>query len=164
TFQVLAQVAGRAGRGSQPGQVLLQTYNPDHFSIIAATRHDFMAFYNQEIAFRKAFGYPPFARMIQLKISGRDMKKTAHQAREIGAMCDRLKKDHPDFAQHIHVLGPIEAPITKKANRFRWQLLLKSPSAECLHRFARTLIFDNGLNISGGPVTVAVDVDPFFMM
>ncbi|MEZ4567685.1 MAG: helicase-related protein, partial [Desulfobacterales bacterium] len=164
TFQVLAQVAGRAGRGSQPGRVLLQTYNPDHFSIIAATRHDFMAFYNQEIAFRKAFGYPPFARMIQLKISGRDMKKTAHQAREIGAMCDRLKKDHPDFAQHIHVLGPIEAPITKKANRFRWQLLLKSPSAECLHRFARTLIFDNGLNISGGPVTVAVDVDPFFMM
>ena len=164
TFQVLAQVAGRAGRGSQPGQVLLQTYNPDHFSIIAATRHDFMAFYNQEIAFRKAFGYPPFARMIQLKISGRDMKKTARQAREIGAMCDRLKKDHPDFAQHIHVLGPIEAPITKKANRFRWQLLLKSPSAECLHRFARTLIFDNGLNVSGGPVTVAVDVDPFFMM
>jgi primosomal protein N' (replication factor Y) len=72
TFQVLAQVAGRAGRGKRPGRVILQTYSPDHFSITAATDHDFMKFYNQEISFRKAFNYPPFARMIQLKISGRD--------------------------------------------------------------------------------------------
>ncbi len=164
TFQVLAQVAGRAGRGSSPGRVLLQTYNPEHFSITAATGHDYMQFYNQEIAFRKAFGYPPFARMIQLKISGRDPKKTAKQAGEIGSLCERLKKDHTDFARWIDVLGPIEAPITKKANRFRWQVLLKSRSVERLHQFVRCLIFDGGLHLSGNPVTVAVDVDPFFLM
>ncbi len=164
TFQVLAQVAGRAGRGSRPGRVILQTYNPDHFSISAATEHDFMKFYNQEIAFRKAFKYPPFSRIIQLKISGRDREKTRDQTAEIGRMCDRLKKENTDFQQWIDILGPIEAPLSKVANRYRWQVLVKSESVDLLHRFVRSLIFENGLHLSGSPVKVAVDVDPFFMM
>jgi len=164
TFQVLAQVAGRAGRGDRPGRVILQTYSPDHFSITAATDHDFMKFYNQEIAFRKAFKYPPFARMIQLKISGRDREKTRQQALAIGKMCDRIKKESSDYRQWIDMLGPIEAPIARMANRFRWQLLIKSEGAELLHRFVRTLIFENGLHLSGNPVKVSIDVDPFFMM
>lgn len=164
TFQVLAQVAGRAGRGSRPGRVLLQTYSPEHFSITAATDHDFMKFYNQEIAFRKAFRYPPFARMIQLKISGRDREKTRQQALAMGALCEKLKKENRDYSQWIDILGPIEAPIARMANRFRWQMIVKSRGVELLHRFVRTLIFDNGLHLSGQPVKVAVDVDPFFMM
>jgi primosomal protein N' (replication factor Y) len=71
TFQLLAQVAGRAGRGDQPGRVILQTYNPDHFSIRAAKAQDFKAFFNQEIGFRKALGYPPYTRMIAVRISGK---------------------------------------------------------------------------------------------
>jgi primosomal protein N' (replication factor Y) len=164
TFQVLAQVAGRAGRGERPGRVILQTYSPDHFSVTAATDHDFMKFYNQEISFRKAFKYPPFSRMIQLKISGRDREKTRQQAVAIGKMCDALKKQNSDFAQWIDILGPIEAPISKKANRFRWQMIVKSEGIDLLHRFVRTLIFENGLHLSGNPVKIAIDVDPFFMM
>ncbi len=164
TFQVLAQVAGRAGRGERPGRVILQTYNPDHFSITAATDHDFMKFYNQEISFRKIFKYPPFSRMIQLKISGRDQEKTRHQAIAIGKMCDALKKENSDYKQWIDLLGPIEAPLSRVANRFRWQLIVKSEGVDLLHRFVRTLIFENGLHLSGNPVKIAVDVDPFFMM
>ncbi|MBC2717266.1 MAG: primosomal protein N' [Desulfobacteraceae bacterium] len=164
TFQVLAQVAGRAGRGNRPGRVILQTYNPEHFSITAATDHDFMKFYNQEISFRKTFKYPPFSRMIQLKISGRDREKTRQQSLDIGKMCNSLKKENSDYEQWIDILGPIEAPLTRVANRFRWQLLIKSQGVDLLHRFVRTLIFENGLHLSGHHVKVAIDVDPFFMM
>jgi len=164
TFQVLAQVAGRAGRGERPGRVILQTYSPDHFSITAATDHDFMKFYNKEISFRKVFKYPPFSRMIQLKMSGRDKDKTRKQALEIGKMCDALKKKNNDFKLWVDILGPIEAPLSKKANRFRWQMIVKSQSVDLLHRFVKTLIFENGLHLSGNPVKVSIDVDPFFMM
>ncbi len=164
TFQVLAQVAGLAGRGTRPGRVILQTYSPDHFSVTAATDHDFMKFYNQEISFRKAFKYPPFSRMIQLKISGRDREKTRQQAINIGKICDALKKENSEYGRWVDILGPIEAPISRKANRFRWQLLIKSEGVDLLHRFVRTLIFGNRLHLSGNPVKVAIDVDPFFMM
>lgn len=164
TFQVLAQVAGRAGRGERPGRVILQTYSPAHFSITAATNHDFMAFYNQEIAFRKAYNYPPFSRMVQLKISGPNMEKTRRQAEAAGGMCDRLKAENPDFQQWIEVLGPIEAPLSRIAGRFRWQILLKSANAPLMHQFARRLMFENNLHVPAGGVTVGVDVDPFFMM
>ncbi|RJP93719.1 MAG: primosomal protein N' [Desulfobacteraceae bacterium] len=164
TFQVLAQVAGRAGRGERPGRVILQTYSPEHFSITAATDQDFMAFYNQEISFRKTFNYPPFSRMIQLKISGADMKKTRHEATAMGGMCDALKRENPDFNQWIEVLGPIEAPLSRIAGRFRWQIILKSPNATLLHQFARRLVFENNLHLSGNAVRVGIDVDPFFMM
>ena len=72
TFQLLAQVAGRAGRGGMPGKVILQTYNPDHFSILSARDQDFKAFYDTEITYRKALNYPPFSRIIQIRISGKD--------------------------------------------------------------------------------------------
>ncbi|MDA8403889.1 MAG: primosomal protein N' [Desulfobacteraceae bacterium] len=164
TFQVLAQVAGRAGRGDRPGRVILQTYSPDHFSIKAATGHDFMAFYNQEIAYRKAFNYPPFSRMIQIKISGTDVEKTRREAKAIGGMCDHLKAGNLEFQQGLEVLGPIEAPLSRIAGRYRWQILLKSAHVSLLHQFARALIFENNLHLSNNAVKVGVDVDPFFMM
>lgn len=164
TFQMLAQVAGRAGRGDRPGRVILQTYSPDHFSITAATEHDFMAFYNHEIAFRKAFNYPPFSRMIQLKISGPDMGKTRSIAEAIGDMCDGLKAANSEFQQWIEVLGPIEAPLSRIAGRFRWQIILKSANVNLLHQFACRLVFENNLHLSAGGVKVGIDVDPFFMM
>ena len=91
TFQLLAQVSGRAGRGNRPGRVILQTYNPEHFSIAAAGQQDFIAFYRQEIGYRKALNYPPFSRMIQLKISGRGAQLTENHARQLGDLCRALK-------------------------------------------------------------------------
>jgi len=164
TFQLLAQVAGRAGRGDRPGRVILQTYNPDHFSILSAQKQDFIKFYNQEIGFRKDLQYPPFSRMIQLKISGKDKEKTRRFAEVFGELCHKIKTRNNSFSKWIDVFGPIEAPLFRIKNRYRWQMLLKSVSAEPLHRFARELIAENNRRFSNRQVRLGIDVDPFFMM
>ncbi|MBW2573909.1 MAG: primosomal protein N', partial [Deltaproteobacteria bacterium] len=123
TFQLLAQVAGRAGRGAVPGRVILQTYNPNHFAVLSATKQDFQTFYNQEISFRKSLNYPPFARMVQLKISGKDKDKTRRHAQDIGDLCDTLKNNNHSFLKSVEILGPIEASLPRIAKRYRWQIL-----------------------------------------
>ena len=70
TFQLITQVAGRAGRGDRPGRVIIQTFNPTHYSIIHARNHDYHAFYNEEISYRKELGYPPYSRISNIRISG----------------------------------------------------------------------------------------------
>ena len=164
TFQILAQVSGRAGRGTRPGRVILQTYNPEHFSITAATEQNFMKFYDQEIAFRKAFNYPPFSRMIQLKISGVNREKVHQKATAIGEQCAGLQKKKKRYNQWIDILGPIEAPLARIARRYRWQIMIKSQSTDLLHEFVKKLLFKNGKPFSHNQVRVAIDVDPFFMM
>jgi primosomal protein N' (replication factor Y) (superfamily II helicase) len=163
TFQLLAQVAGRAGRGLSPGKVILQTYNPNHFSIEASRHQDYKAFYRQEIEFRKALKYPPFTRMVQLRISGRDARQTAAHARTIGAHCQRLQQSRAGYAP-IEVLGPLEAPLARIANRYRWQLLLKGPQVGVLHRLVREVLFGPHAVAKKHDLTVSVDVDPVFLM
>jgi len=164
TFQLIAQVAGRAGRGDTLGKVVLQTYNPDHYSILTAKNQNFISFYNQEILFRKALNYPPCSRIIQLKISGQDKYKTEKHALTIGHLCHGLKKNNRSFFKYIEVLGPIEAPIYMIANKYRWQILLKSTSTKYLHQFIRRLLFDNPAQMMNKSIRVISDVDPFFMM
>ena len=164
TFQLLAQVAGRAGRGDQPGRVILQTYNPDHFSILAAKDQDFKAFFDQEIGFRKALGYPPFSRMIAVRISGKDSKQAAAHARALGENCRKLLAADGPYCGRIQVMGPIEAPLSRIAKHHRWQILVKSPHTAMLHRFAYELILDHRAAPAGRQVKVTVDVDPFFLM
>jgi primosomal protein N' (replication factor Y) len=164
TFQLLAQVAGRAGRGSVPGRVILQTFNPDHFSILSATKQDFLSFFNSEIDARKSLNYPPFSRMVQLKISGKDKKKTQQHAHIVGDLCHFLKQSNRSFFKPIEVLGPIEAPLPKIAKQYRWQIILKGVTVRPLHKFLHTLWFKNRKQISNRHVKVVVDVDPLFMM
>jgi primosomal protein N' (replication factor Y) len=164
TFQLLAQVSGRAGRGDSPGSVILQTYNPDHFSIMAAKSQDFKAFYKKEIGFRKILSYPPFARIIQLKIAGRDRPKTRDYAQGLGDLCVKLQNDNKSFKAFVELLGPIEASLPRIAREYRWQILLKSRRVDVLHRFARQLLFDNLKLFNNRLVKIAVDVDPFFLM
>ena len=164
TFQLLAQVSGRAGRGVVPGKVILQTYNPTHFSILSAKSQDVKTFYNQEIVFRKALDYPPFSRMIQFKISGKDKKKTQKHAQTLGDVCNILQKSDKSFLKSVKILGPIEASIAKIAKRYRWQILLKGLNAKLLHQFVKHLLFKNKSIFSNKSVKVVVDVDPFFMM
>jgi primosomal protein N' (replication factor Y) len=164
TFQLLAQVAGRAGRGDKPGRVILQTYNPDHFSIAAARQQDYIAFYQQEISFRKALNYPPYSRMIQLKISGKDPQETENHARLLGDLCRTLKVKHSTDYQSVEIMGPIEASLTRIAGRYRWQVLLKGLNAKALHQFINQLLSENPPVFTRQPVLVAIDVDPLFMM
>jgi primosomal protein N' (replication factor Y) len=164
TFQLLAQVAGRAGRGDRPGKVILQTYNPDHFSIDAARQQDFMSFYNQEIGFRNALKYPPFSRLVQLKISGKNPQETKNHAYLLGDLCQSMKASQSSLYQSVDILGPIEASLTRIARRYRWQILLKGMNTRVLHQFINQLMSDHTRVFSRHQVKVAIDVDPFFMM
>jgi primosomal protein N' (replication factor Y) len=164
TFQLLAQVAGRAGRGDRGGRVILQTYNPEHFSIAAARKQDFISFYNQEIVFRKALNYPPYSRMIQLKISSKDPGKAERHAQILGDLCRMLKTKDSACYQSVEIMGPIEASLARIAGRYRWQILLKGSDAKSIHRFINLLLSENPAAFTGQSVQVAIDVDPFFMM
>ena len=164
TFQLLAQVAGRAGRGDQPGKVILQTYSPEHFSIQAARDQDFKAFFDREIGFRKSLGYPPLTRMIALRISGKDARKTADHAQRLSDGCRNLLSAGGPFHGQVNVMGPIEAPIPRIADRFRWQILFKSASTGLLHQFVCELATAAGGTLGKGKIRAVVDVDPFFLM
>jgi primosomal protein N' (replication factor Y) len=164
TFQLLAQVSGRAGRGAAPGQVILQTYNPHHFSISAAKDQNFNAFYTQEIRFRETLNYPPFSRMIQLKISGKDPLKTEAHALKLGDVCTHLKSSNSSFYGPVEIMGPIEASLARIAERYRWQILLKSSNSKAMHHFVAQLLAQNPTRFNNPRVRVIIDVDPFFMM
>ncbi|GAB6906606.1 primosomal protein N' [Desulfosarcina cetonica] len=164
TFQLLAQVAGRAGRGNAPGKVILQTYNPEHFSIVAAKHQDFATFFNQEIGFRQALGYPPFTRMIAIRISGRNADQTADHARALGSAGQELLAADGDHQHQIQIMGPIEAPLARIANHHRWQLLVKSAHATRLHQFVHELVLGQKAPTIRSGVRVVIDVDPLFLM
>jgi len=164
TFQLLAQVAGRAGRGKVPGQVVLQTYNPKHFSILAARDQDSKQFYAREIAFRKALNYPPFSRIIQLRIVGKHKGHTGQVAMELGEACCALRQGSKSFCRNLEVLGPIPAPLARIAREHRWQILIKGKRVGTLHQFVRRLIQDRNELFNQRKAKVQIDVDPFFMM
>lgn len=164
TFQLLAQVAGRAGRGDVPGRVVLQTYNPQHFSILAAKAQDFKTFYEQEIVFRKELNYPPFARIIQFQISGKDKIKTEKVASMLGDTCRRLHKGSKSFVRSVEILGPIASPLAKIAKKYRWQILLKGLGVRPLHEFVHQVMDNCRPLLNNRNVKVTVDVDPFSMM
>ena len=163
TFQLLAQVAGRAGRGDRKGSVIMQTYNRDHFSITSSRKQDFTEFYLNEIPFRKALLYPPYSRIIQLKISGKDKKKVEETAEAAGEFLNSKIRRDLQIKESIQVLGPVEAGIPKIAARFRRQILLKGTSAFRLNRLVRELIEDREIKTNKG-VSIAVDVDPYHML
>ncbi len=164
TFQLLAQVAGRAGRGDRPGRVVLQTYNPGHFILQAACRQDFEAFYEAEIAFRRQLGYPPFTRLVLLRIGGPKREEAGRAAAAVGDSCRALRGAEEGGFQAVEVQGPVEAPLARIAGRSRFQVLLKCADAGLLHRFVDRWM---GLRTELGlprAVTVEVDVDPVFLL
>ncbi len=163
TFQILAQVAGRAGRGDLPGHVILQTYTPGHFSILAAQKQDFRAFYKTEIGFRKALFYPPFSRMIRFLIHGKDGQKTKALVNELAGLCKNAINTERPHMKSIIMLGPVEAPISRIAGRYRWQILFKGQSPEGLHRFVRRLKKEAPSLFNRQGIKVVIDVDPVFM-
>ncbi len=164
TFQLLAQVAGRAGRGTKPGKVIMQTYNPGHFSILSAKTQDFFKFYDNEISFRESLGYPPFSRMVQIKISAPDRNQANKSAVLTGEFLNNSIINNQSVYNSISVLGPIEAAIPKMANRYRWQILLKSANPSQLHKLASSLVDETNKSLKKNDVRITIDIDPYYMM
>ncbi len=132
TFQVLTQVAGRAGRSPLGGQVILQTFEPDHFVIQAAAGHDYDDYYQQELEFRRELGYPPFLRLIRLEIRDQDPKKAEKKAR---AFCTNLSGWIKEEGYHsTRIVGPTPAYFSRVRGEWRWQILVKGPNPLALVR------------------------------
>ena len=121
TFQLLTQVAGRAGRGEKPGEVLVQTMNPEHYAIALAGSQDYQAFYIHETKFRKAFWYPPFTAMASMLVRSRNLS----EAVSMGASLDKCLRPVPG---HVRLMGPASAPMAKLRAEHRFQFLIKSPN------------------------------------
>ncbi|NOX32112.1 MAG: primosomal protein N' [Deltaproteobacteria bacterium] len=163
TFQLLAQVAGRAGRGDTMGKVIMQTYNPEHFIIEAAKKQDFFKFFQNEAPFRKALMYPPFSRMIQLKISGDNFARVKAFAFNIANVLKAMLENEKKQGNAVDILGPIESPIQKISSRFRWQILVKSPSSSQVNRLVKFTMDHPSVTQKSG-IRVIVDVDPYSLM
>jgi primosomal protein N' (replication factor Y) len=126
TFQLLTQVAGRAGRGSLPGIVLIQTINPDHYAVRMAAAQDYTAFYEKELAFRRAMSYPPFTAMANVLVRSEKKELALRMSGELGM----LLTPPPE---KLRVMGPAEAPVPRLKAEYRYQLLIKSASRIALN-------------------------------
>ncbi len=164
TFQLLMQVAGRAGRGRWPGQVFIQTYHPDHYSILAASQHDYKKFYEQELVFRKELNYPPFSRMVNLRITGSKEEPTQQAAYRIGALARSLLKANKSKYSNIEILGPSPAPLSRLRGRFRFHCFLKGAPSKLLLSFTKEILSKCQPILLPGKLNLEVDVDPIQML
>ncbi|MBN2419765.1 MAG: primosomal protein N' [Deltaproteobacteria bacterium] len=164
TFQILSQVAGRAGRGVDMGQVIIQTFNPGHYAIEAAKKHDYKSFYEQEIRLRELLSYPPFGYLACIRLSGNEQGKTRSVSVELGQEMKRILSGWPKKGKEIQVLGPAEAPLSKLRGKYRWQLLLKSKNSSLLHYYLERVRDHSRTILKGSGVNMVIDIDPYQML
>lgn len=154
-FQLLTQVAGRAGRAEEPGRVILQTYAPEHPIVEAASRHHYLDFTLAELEQRQVFGLPPFNQLIALHLSGQDETRVISTAEALASSIDACS----DFTGQL--LGPAPCAIVRVANRYRWQLLVKNRYAER----GRNQLRETLSGFTCPPqVSLAVDIDPLRLL
>lgn len=159
TFQLLVQVGGRAGRGERPGQVILQTYQPDHPSVHFARTHDYAGFVRTEMDAREELGFPPFGRLVAVRI---DAGERGQAERTACALAD-FARDLPQVHERgVALLGPAPAPIERLRGRYRQRFLLKSSDRNALRAVAVALAarIDEGV----APARATLDVDPVAML
>jgi primosomal protein N' (replication factor Y) len=159
TFQLITQVTGRAGRGEKSGRVIIQTFQPEHYSIMMARNHDYLGLYKREIVLRKALGYPPFSRLVNIKIEGKENTNVQDVATRLAVLARRFQKD-----SEPEILGPAPAPLTRIRDKYRWQLLLKGRKLGMLHTFLHNLEGEISALSKAGTVKIIIDVDPEYMM
>ncbi len=162
TFQLVTQVAGRAGRGEYKGEVILQTYNPDHYSINFSKTHDYSGFYHTEIALRKEFLYPPYIELVSLLIYGENNNKVAYMAREVYNLLVKelnwIERDKLDD----FIIGPYPAPLERIKNNYRWQILIKSDKSnlKSLKTIVKRVCINNHYNLNMENIKFSIDIDP----
>ncbi len=160
TYQLIAQVTGRAGRGDTPGRVIIQTLQPDHYAIGLAAEHRYADLADQEVRIRASAGFPPFARLVFFLVEDCQELQARAKAEEIGrAARDWIKKNAS--SSQVSVLGPAPAAIERLRDRYRWQILLKATDMAVLHRLTDYLAAS--FQRSGGQ-RVLIDVDPENML
>jgi primosomal protein N' (replication factor Y) len=157
TFQLIAQAAGRAGRGDKEARVLVQTLNPDHFCFLSAIDHDYGAFFASEIEEREGVLYPPFSRLCSIRLDGVDERRLEKSVMRMKSSAEKIIKEKKYAG--LRVLGPAPALVFKVRGRYRWQFLVKAEYASQLVGFVREL--KRGFNASADTgVRLLIDMDP----
>ena len=153
TFQLLTQVAGRAGRGDLPGEVLVETYYPEHYAIQLAARQDYLAFFEKEVQFRRLLHYPPFTALASILVRDTKIENAIRWSRQLSAFLA------PQESRGVKVLGPAAAPLARLKREYRFQFLLKAPKrAQLTRAVSELLAFSEEKEIP--QKAVLVDVDP----
>ncbi len=149
TFQLLCQVAGRAGRGFMPGKVVIQTYCPEHYAVQAASRHDYLTFYNRELEYRREFGYPPFSELACMTFSHTNQEACMKEVDRIERLLrqEKERRGLPD----IRAIGPMPAFVPRLRGRYRWQLVLCGTD---LDDFLRDIPLPRGWTVDIDPVSM----------
>ncbi|HEY7354293.1 MAG TPA: primosomal protein N' [Terriglobales bacterium] len=157
TFQLLTQVAGRAGRGNTPGKVILQTYFPDHYAVQYTAQHDFLGFYEKELRFRSWMHYPPYSSLANVVVRSAKLDETLRWSGVLGRWFQKTRHEG------VRVLGPAAAPIERLKRDYRYHFILKSPSREKLNMLLRAMLSEAAKeNIPR--TNVIVDVDALWLM
>lgn len=157
TFQLLSQMAGRPGRGELAGEVLIQTFYPEHYCLKFVKTHDYEGFYEKEIRFRRMMHYPPFTALALIHSGDRNPEAAAGRMRQLGKLLDRYASDQ------LRVLGPVPAPLQRLRSEHRFQIILKSSSRARLHEILRRCLREaeqQGLDAT----KIYVDIDPVNLM
>lgn len=162
TYQLLTQVGGRAGRGDFEGKVIVQTYNPEHFSIALAKKYDYFEFYNREINIREKFGYPPFKEIINILVYGIDEKKVALYSKDI---YNSILKELETIGKNelvCDVFGPNPALLNKLNNNFRWQIVIKTDNKniEMLKEVVKWVCIKNSEKKQFCNLKYSIDINP----
>jgi len=158
TFQLITQVAGRAGRGDRPGRVLIQTYHPYHYALRHACAQDYEAFYEEELRYRQNHSYPPFVALASLLVHGPDLGKVRNDSLELRKQLDLVNQE-----RKCRVLGPAPAPLSRLKGEHRFQLLIKSRSRKDLRQVADAAmraVADSGVNLR----SINLEIDPVSIM
>jgi primosomal protein N' (replication factor Y) (superfamily II helicase) len=134
TFQLLTQVAGRAGRRDVPGKVVLQTYFPDHYAVQYAAQHDFGGFYDKELRFRSWMHYPPYSALANVLVRSDKLDDALRWSGVLGRWFDKIRHEG------VRVLGPAPAPIIRLKQEYRYHFVLKSSSREKLNNLLRSML------------------------
>ncbi|HYN21898.1 MAG TPA: primosomal protein N' [Thermoanaerobaculia bacterium] len=149
TYNLLTQVAGRAGRGDRPGRVVIQTFHPDHYAIQAALNQDDAAFVKEELRFRRVFHYPPYTRMVQILVRDKDRDRAEKLIKDLAADLAA----HP-LSRNVRMAGPAPAALERLKGQWRFQLLVRSAAFKDMHRLLREVLPANP------SYDLVVDVDP----
>ena len=157
TFQLLTQVAGRAGRGQIPGKVILQTYFQDHYAVQYAAHHDFAGFYEKELRFRSWMHYPPYSALANVLVRSNQLDQALQWSGTIGKWFEQTRHEG------VRVLGPATAPIMRLKRDYRYHFVLKSPSREKLNATLRAML-DYAAQQKIPRTQVIVDVDALWLM
>ena len=156
TFQTLVQVSGRAGRESEKGKVIIQTYNPDHYAIIYAQKQNFDLFYKTEIELRKVLKYPPFCDIILIRFNGKNLAEIQKIANIVYKKISNIKDDK------VLIYNPVPSPIDKIQNKYRWRIVIKTKVNSKVLDIIKFAIEDEQIK-KCKDTSIVVDINPNLM-